>query len=114
MIELGLVVSEGEITFSPVILRKSEFLSKPATLDYFDVNGERQAIALAEGQLGFTYCQVPVVYSLADEFSIVVTMSDGASKTIAGNAIDTETSMLIFDKKNAVAKIEVALKPGLE
>lgn len=114
LIELGLVVSAGEITFSPVILRKSEFLSKPATLDYFDVNSDRQSVALEKGQLGFTYCQVPVVYSLAEDFSIVVTMSDGASRTIAGNAIDAETSMLIFDKKDAVAKIEVALKPGLE
>ena len=113
-IELGVVVIAGSITFNPIILRKSEFLLADAELVYFDVQGNKQCVALAKNQLGFTYCQVPVVYSLAKEASIVVTMTDGTSRAISGNVIDADTSMLIFDKKHVVAKIAVALEPLLD
>jgi hypothetical protein len=84
-------------------------------LVYFDINGDQQTVALSKGQLGFTYCQVPVVYGLAEgaEASIVVTHADGTKNTIAGNTIDAETSLLIFDKKGTVTKIDVLLTPAL-
>jgi len=41
-------------------------------------------------------------------------MTDGTSRTISGNVIDAETSMLIFDKKHVIAKIAVALEPRLD
>ena len=114
LLEVGVSVVEGCITFNPFILRKSEFLKQDDSLICFDINGDQQTVDLTAGQLGFTYCQVPVVYSLAEETTIVVHMADGTSSTIDGNTIDGELSMAIFDKKGTVAKIEVALKPGLE
>jgi hypothetical protein len=69
---------------------------------------------LQAGQLGFTYCQVPVVYSLADKTSIVIEFADGSEKAISGDTIDAETSLSIFDKTGDVVKINVALQPGLE
>jgi len=114
LLEVGVSVVEGRITFNPFILRKSEFLLQADSLGYFDINGDQQSVALAAGQLGFTYCQVPVVYSLAEETSIVVHYADGTSNSINGNNIDADTSMQIFDKKGVVSQIEVALKPGLE
>ncbi len=113
-IELGVIISEGQISFNPVILRKSEFLSAASALTYFDVASEKQTVALDKGQLGFTYCQVPVVYSIASETSIVITKQDGSTQEILGNGIDAETSMQIFDKKGDVSKIEVALNPRLD
>jgi hypothetical protein len=83
-------------------------------LSYFDIEGDQQLLDLQAGQLGFTYCQVPVVYSLADETSIVVSFADGSEKSIAGDTIDAETSLAIFDKTGEVVKINVALQPGLE
>ncbi len=112
-IELGVVVKDGQITFNPVILRKSEFLSAPSTLKYFDVAGDKQSVTLTIAQLGFTYCQVPVIYSLAEETSIVVTKKDGSTIAIKGETIDAETSMAVFDKKGDIVKVEVALKPRL-
>jgi hypothetical protein len=114
LLEVGVAVVKGNITFNPFILRKSEFLSQADSLGYFDINGDQQTVALAAGQLGFTYCQVPVVYSLAEETSVVVHYVDGTSNSINGNSIDADTSMQIFDKKGVVSQIEVALKPGLE
>ena len=70
-------------------------------------------VGLTAGQLGFTYCQVPVVYSLAEQTSITISFADGSTSTIDGHQIDAETSMQIFDKTGAVAKLEVALNPAL-
>ena len=114
LMELGVSVSQGTICFRPFILRKSEFLSSSANLSYFDITGQQQSVELAAGQLGFTYCQVPVVYSLAKQTSIVVSFADGSEKAIAGDAIDAETSLSIFDKTGEVVLIKVALEPGLE
>jgi hypothetical protein len=114
LMEMGLSVSGGSIFFKPFILRKSEFLSSADSLSYFDIAGNQQAINLQAGQLGFTYCQVPVVYSLADKTSIIITFADGTEKVIAGDTIDAQTSMAIFDKTGEVVKINVALQPGLE
>ena len=114
LMEMGLSVSGGSIFFKPFILRKSEFLSSADSLSYFDIAGNQQSVDLQAGQLGFTYCQVPVVYSLADETLIVITFADGTEKAIAGDTIDAQTSMAIFDKTGEVVKINVALQPGLE
>ena len=114
LMEMGLSVSGGSILFKPFILRKSEFLSSADSLSYFDIAGNQQSVDLQAGQLGFTYCQVPVVYSLADETSIIITFADGTEKAIAGDTIDAQTSMAIFDKTGEVVKINVALQPGLE
>ena len=114
LMELGLSVSGGAICFRPFILRKSEFLSSSDSLSYFDIAGDQRSVDLQAGQLGFTYCQVPVVYGLAEETSIVISFADGSEKVISGDSIDTETSLAIFDKTGEVVKINVALQPGLE
>ena len=114
LLELGVIVENGCIRFDPFILRKSEFLAKEDTLHYFDPSGTRQMIPLSEGQLAFTYCQVPVVYSLADKVSIRLTFSNGACKDILGSTIESVISAQIFSKEGAVVKIEVSLKPGLD
>ena len=114
LMEMGLSVSGGSILFKPFILRKSEFLSSADSLSYFDIAGNQQSVELQAGQLGFTYCQIPVVYSLANETSIIITFANGTEKAIAGDTIDAQTSLAIFDKTGEVVKINVALKPGLE
>ena len=114
LMELGLSVKGGTICFKPFILRKSEFLSASDSLSYFDISGEQRLVNLQAGQLGFTYCQVPVIYSLAAETSIVISFADGSEKAIAADAIDAQTSLAIFDKTGEVVKIQVALQPGLE
>lgn len=114
LFELGILVTDGCISFKPFMLRRSEFLQQADSLSYFDTCGKQQTLALQAGQIGFTYCQVPVVYSLSDKTSIVITHSDGTQQTIDGNSIDAQTSMDIFNKKGLVTQINVALPPGLE
>lgn len=114
LMELGVLVDAGCISFKPFILRKSEFLSQPDTLTYFAVDGTSQSLPLDIDQLGFTYCQVPVIYHLAKQTSIKLSFANGDTTEIAGNQLDPEISMQIFDKQGTVVKIEVGLEPGLE
>ena len=111
--EMGVAVYDGEIHFEPTLLRKSEFLSKPAELTYYDVAGNKRQVALQPAQLGFTYCQVPVVYTLSDNPQIHLQLSDGSTQTIDGNTIDAGTSLSIFDKRDKVTRIDVTLTPRL-
>lgn len=113
LIELGVSVSSGCIHFNPFILRQSEFLSQDNRLDYFNVQGEPRHETLSAGQLGFTYCQVPIIYHVADTTVITITFADGRTTKIDGDTIDATTSQSIFDKKGQVAKINVGLKPPL-
>ena len=112
-IELGIVVAQGQIQVSPIILRKSEFLLAASTFTYFDISGQKQRLALNKDQLGFTYCQVPVVYTLAKQTSICVVKRDGTRVEMRGKTIDHETSLSIFDKTGEIAKIEVSVQPRL-
>lgn len=113
LIELGIIVKKGQIQVDPIMLRKSEFLESASVLTYFDINGEKQQLSLQKGQLGFTYCQVPVVYTLAEHSSISLIKRDGSKLDIPGRAIDNEHSMSIFDKTGEIIRIEVTLQPRL-
>jgi len=106
--ELGVRVKSGAIHFEPTILKKSEFLSSPHKFKYIDVLGNRTAMELHEGSLGFTVCQVPVVYTLAESAAIKVHTVDGV-REFAGTAMDNATSREVFMRTNTVSKIEVAV-----
>ncbi|MGB0495980.1 MAG: hypothetical protein ACPGJI_06460, partial [Kangiellaceae bacterium] len=114
LFELGIDVADGKIKMNPIILRKSEFLLKSSKMNYFDIHGESQCLTLMEGQLGFTYCQVPVIYTLSKEIGISITKQDGTKVKLVGNVIDRETSKAIFNKTGDVVKIEVSLMPRLD
>ena len=73
--EMGVVVEGGVIRFEPRIVRTQEFLEVSATLTYIGLDGESQGLALEEGTMGFTLCQVPVVLHRGGPVGIVVTRS---------------------------------------
>ena len=114
LMELGVSVQHGKICFDPFILRKSEFLTADNQLNYFDISGDQKILPLSTGQLGFTYCQVPIIYSLASQTAIKLIFADDTTLDINSNMINADLSMQIFDKKGAIARIEVSLKPGLD
>jgi len=116
--ELAVIVVDGKITFLPALLRQSEFLRQPANLNYFDVNGDQQSLQLEKDQLGFTYCQIPVIYHLASDANsneprISLVNRDGNKTEVQELSIDITTSMSIFDKRGDIVEIDVVVKPGM-
>jgi hypothetical protein len=109
--ELGVVVHAGRVSFKPLLLRRSEFLTEAAKLSTFDLAGQPLELALEKDTLGFTYCQVPVVYHLADAPRIVLTARSGKQE-LAGDSLSDEASSALFRRTGEIQRIDVWTKPG--
>jgi len=108
--ELGALVKNGILKFQPDLLKKEEFLKEGKTVHFTDVNLQEKELMLAKNSLFFTYCQVPVVYKLANKNAIQVIYSDEKSVEIDGLNLNPEISEQIFERTGAVSTILVYLK----
>ena len=107
--ELGIEVQEGILTFDPFMLRYDEFLTENQDYVYVNVLKERCSIALEKDSLGFTYCQIPIIYQASHTSKIEVHFNDGARRIIEGNQLDLTVSRMIFKRTNEIHKLVVFL-----
>ncbi|OQY04704.1 MAG: hypothetical protein B6I20_02605 [Bacteroidetes bacterium 4572_117] len=105
--ELGISVKNGKIVFATSLLNKQELLDNKATFEYYDIKGGKNQITLKDGQLGYTFCQVPITYASSDADKIVITFENGKKKELQGNIINKEISAMIFGRSEQVKTIEV-------
>ncbi len=108
--ELGVFVKDGCLHFKPSLLRKEELLDGPQMFDYVDINGDAGQIALTKGQIAFTCCQVPVVYSNSHNESILILFTDGSTETTQGNSLSQQHSRMIFGRTGKISRLEVSLQ----
>ena len=108
--ELGVFVRDGQLYFDPCLLRKNEFILETRTFDYVDVNSNHQQLQLEAASLCFTYCQVPIIYKLADSISLEIVLNDDSSLTFETLSLDHSTSKKIFERTGDVRQIIVELK----
>ena len=108
--EMGVVVKSGKITFNPSLLNKGEILDKKAVFEYYSVNGDCCSINLYENQLGFTFCQIPVIYTFSDKETINVSFENGKIEKIKGNSLNENLSNLVFNRNGYIKLIEVTIK----
>ena len=106
--ELGVQVSEGKLSFAPSFLSDKEFLDKPEHFTYLSLNGKLESMELAAGELGFTYCQVPIVYRRSDKNKIHLSRTDGTI-LIDGLELEQEDSARLFGRDGSVRSIVVEL-----
>jgi len=107
--ELGVFVEGGEIQFNPCILRKQEYLKEAKKFKYVDVEGNFSSLELKENMLGYTYCQVPIIYEVSNQESIKVNFSDKTIKEYESLKLDKSTSKAIFKRTNKVQSIIVSV-----
>ncbi len=111
--ELGVVVRQGSIHFSSVLLSEAEFRSGPGAFSLLDVDGRAAHLDLAPGTAAFTLCRVPVIVRAVDTApTIVITSTGGARNEIPGSTIDETISREIFDHTGRVARLDVSLTPS--
>ena len=101
--ELGVKVKDGRVHFNPLLLEKAEFLSEKQEWTL-----PTETLELEKGSLGFTFCTVPVIYSLSDHKKIVVFFKDGSEETFE-EALNLETSQSMFDRDGKIDRIEVTI-----
>jgi len=108
--ERGVRVEGGAVRFQPVLLEAGEFLTAPADFAYVDVQGQPRTIALGEGRLAFTLCQVPVVYERTDGTArIVIAFADGSTREEPGVAVPPDLAAEIFARSGRIASLRVAV-----
>jgi hypothetical protein len=109
-IELGVRVDAGCLVFEPARVHPREFLRESRAFHYLDPGGEDVTLSLEPGQLGFTFCQVPVVYVPAEQTTITVTYTSGRTETLAGGMLPGAASARIFDRDAAIRRITVQFR----
>ncbi len=108
--ELGVFVKEGRLLFNPCLLRKDEFLSKSKVVEYVDIRSNWQQLELAPGTLFFTYCQIPVLYTLAEKNGVEVVRSNGTVEEFDSWQLNLESSRQIFGRTGEITQLKVHME----
>jgi hypothetical protein len=111
--ELGVFVKDGCITFNPCLLRANEFLTAPRTYRFIDIHHNKQDIALEPQSLAFSYCQIPVIYRIADRTSIEIVLQNTHNMLIEGLELNKDFSSRIFNRSGEVRQLIVNLTKDL-
>jgi hypothetical protein len=77
-----------------------------------DVQGKIIELPVEEKSLCFTYCQVPVIYKLADKNGLELVLNDSVSKS-ESLSLDRPTSQKIFDRTGDVVRIVVHVNQAM-
>lgn len=107
--ELGIHIRKGEITFDPSLFNNDELLTKAVSFKYQDLHGKEKSIELKAQQLGFTFCQVPFIYTSGKEERITVHLANGEKKVFSGKVITADISSEIFKRSGKVEKVEYTI-----
>lgn len=109
--ELGVFVKNGKLMFKPDLLQVKEFLQVGSIFTFNNVSKKKQSIELEANSLGFTYCQVPIIYKRSTTESLKVFFNNGDTNEFDNMSLDLKTSKSIFKRENEVNHIIVALVP---
>ncbi|XWN35989.1 MAG: hypothetical protein ROO71_08490 [Balneola sp.] len=108
--ELGIKIKNGRLSFNPFLLKKEEFIEEARSFELISTEEESYELELSEKTIGFTCCQVPVVYQISEKDNIDVELSDNSTKSIKGNELDETLSMEVFERSGSIRKIIVSIK----
>ncbi len=107
--ELGIRVKDGHLYFMPSLLRKDEFLKMEQTFDYVDVHLQHHQLSLEKDSLAFTYCQIPIVYQIAETDRLEIIGKNEKITSIDSLRLDSMTSKKIFGRTGEIIRIMVYL-----
>jgi len=105
--ELGVFIQNGKLGFNPLILRRSEFLKQAQVAHFIDIDTKEIAVQFEENTIGFTICQVPVIYKISNKTGMEIYFNDGAKINVDGFLLDESISSEIFKHTGKVARIHV-------
>lgn len=105
--ELGVFFHNGHLIFNPCLLRNEEFLNEPASITLIDLMGQPITVELQANSLGFSYCQVPVIYHQATKELIRINYRDGRAKELKSLMMDVADSMHVFKRTGQIESVDV-------
>jgi len=111
--EMGILVRNGLVIFSPALLRESDFLVEPEKFIYIGADGKSNELSLETGSLAFTICQTPVIYRFAKIEEVIVFKTDGEIIQQNTRCLDKNFSSQLFSRSGMIKKIEVTFNRDL-
>jgi hypothetical protein len=106
--ELGVVIDAGCLRFDPQLLDNAEF-GAAREFTVLGLDGRQRAVAVPDGGLAFTLCQVPVVYGPAAEPSVTVEYADGRAEVNSGDCLPPRASQELLSRSGWIATVRVGL-----
>jgi hypothetical protein len=106
--ELGVVIDAGCLRFDPQLLDDAEF-GAAHEFTMLGPDGLERVVAVPDGGLAFTVCQVPIVYGPAAEPSLTVERADGRVEVHSGDRLPAQTSQDILSRSGRIAIVRVGL-----
>jgi hypothetical protein len=91
------------------MLRAQEFTVAEQDFRYLAVNDKWETIKLPPASIGFSWCQVPVVFTLTDEAesAMQVILSSGELVSRSSSSLTLEESQDMFERNGNIKQIEV-------
>lgn len=106
--ELGVRINNGQVSFSPSLLRSCEFLDQDLPFRYLDVFNQWQSLDVPRNALAFTWCQLPVLYQLHEKQSqpkLTILWRDGQSESFMQSHLDTAQSAELFKRSGKIKQL---------
>ncbi|MBI9104721.1 MAG: hypothetical protein JEY99_20060 [Spirochaetales bacterium] len=111
LLEVGILVQDGVILFSPVLVEDDEYLSKPKDFSFYNVHGSEDTIVLSEGMYGYTICGVPVIVGKGDA-GVSIYFRDGTKRSSDQMVCSVNESQSIFFRRGDIVRIDVIFPKG--
>jgi hypothetical protein len=110
LIELGVRVRNGEITFDASLMNTEEFLNHKDEFEFYSLEDDFRMIPLNQNQLAFTFCQVPIIYTASEEENLAILYKNGNNLKIYGPTLDKDISSQIFNRTGDIKQINVNIR----
>jgi hypothetical protein len=107
--ELGIIIDDGIVHFKPTLISRNEFERSARTVHCIDLNQSTIRLDLPPHSIAFSFCQVPIVYTLADHNTVNITFHQGKKVPIQGLTLSEEQSRALFLRKATIHHIHVFL-----
>lgn len=107
--ELGVQFNQGTIAFKPELLKRSELLAHPVSIDCILSDKTVHTLEVPKNGLLFTITQVPVLYKLSDknEPSMDIFHADGSTETQEGDVLSAALSESLLSRQSKIISITV-------
>ncbi len=112
MLEIGVRVTAGQISFDPVLLQPREFARALPAIP----NGLKRFASLVTesendaARFLFTLCGVPVVYSTGEYSQLEIVYADGRVDTASELILTAEQSRNLYSRNGKISRIQVTLE----
>mgnify|MGYP001213424306 FL=1 len=108
--ELGVRVENGRLRFAPRLLCVDELHASPTRLEYFGLDGAPHVLEIPPDGLGFTVCQIPVVYRAeSQEQRVLVVRPNNRVDVVPGDTLDEATTQQVIQRRGEIVRIEVMI-----